>query len=667
MADALSADLELDIGNALSSVDSLQSAIEAAVTIVPDVSAVDPAISDAVSSADTTAVVDATGAETITADIDSAVSSADSTVQVDETGAESITGDIDAAVSAADATVPVSADVGDAQSAIDSLSADPIEVPVEADTTDAQGALDDLGSSATGAGSALDSASGSARSFSGTTGAVAAATGIAQGSTSELTSAVGGLGGGFEAAVGGGAAFAGTLGVLFHAGVEATGASERFTAILGPMATAMSTINVGTLNEDLGQLAIKLGTDDEALQQTAATLFQFAKNSGATDQEADRFGETLIALASRAVALNPSLGSVADVADQMSVRLARGGRFAASFGLDLNAQEIAARASADANGKAANELSIYEKAAAAAEIATEKYGNSLGSSVEQGASNAIIVQRRLREEFNNVLEAVGKTVVIPMFDLIQASLPVVSDFASVVGEVAAGALPVLTGALSAVDVPLRLVADAFALVGPAIGPAVAGFLAFEVATSAVPFALNFVAGALLSIGPAAEGAAAAVGAASTAMSGTGIGLLVAGLAAGAAAFGLFGSGADAGSQDLDTFTTSIVNAGGAIDESAAKAATSALQESGALHALGQAHISLSDTCSRSRRRRRNTKPTRSATRRSRGRCTIRRRASSSRRCAALTRRSPGYSTSSPRRACSRRTPRVGSSNWPTLI
>jgi hypothetical protein len=619
----LSAELSLDIGAALSTVDSLGNEVESAlgrgadsfaaamadavaavpeVVVDPNVAAVEPAISDAVASADGEVPVEAAGADTITSDLDAAVAAADGTVAVDETGADTITGDISDAVTAADSTVAVTADISEAQHEISALDAAPIDIEVTADTTEAQGAIDDLGSSASSTGAAMSGAATSTAGFGHATEAAGAAAGLAVGSTSELQSAAVGAGGAMGAGVAAGGAFAVALGEIFNKGVEATSSSQRFTAILGPMAASVEHVNVGTLNTDLGKLATTLGTNDAALHNTAATLDQYAKNSGASDKAAAQFTDTIIALASRAVALNPALGSVSDVADAMATRLARGGRFAASFGISLTAAEISAKASADANGKASAELSIYEKAAAAATLATAKYGDQLGSSVATGATNATIVQRRLREEFNLVLETVGKTVVIPMFDAIQASLPIISAFATAIGRVGADILPAVTTALQAVTPVVQALADVLDFLGPAIVPVVDGFLAFR-AIEFLPAIFTAVSTALYAVAGSAPVAAAGIEATAVAADEAAIGIagalgpigiIIGGLALGAAAFGLFGGGADESNKSVKDLTATLTTAGAVIDDTASKALRQQLQTNNQIDDLGRAKVSWSD-------------------------------------------------------------------------
>lgn len=623
MADEqLGAELDLDIAGALSSVDDLGSAIEqalsgsvesfadlmgAAVAAVPDVeleadtTAIEPAITTAVESADTEAEIEADTAA-VTPDIDAAVQAADTGLVIDaET--EGMTADIDSAVGSADTTVEVHADTSDAQSAIENIQGEDVEIAVDADTSDAQAAIDDLSSSATEAGSAMSAGGAGGRDFGAGADFAAAGAGLAAGSASELVDATSGVSDTFKVGAVAGGAFATTLGVLFTAGVDSTGAMQRFKQIVGETGPALETINVGSLNDDLDHLALKLGTDDEALRNTAASLFQFAKNSGAGDQAADGFAEKLIGLASRAVALNPSLGSVSDVADAMSVRLQRGGRFAASFGLDLNAADIANRAMADSGKTNTAQLSIYEKTQAAANLAVERYGDSIQHTVNEGAQNAIIVQHRLNEEIRNVIESAGRAVVVPMFDLIEAALPIIGDFAQLAGNLGSAVLPSVAAAFAIVEPPLQVVTALLEVLGPILPPLAAGFITFLAVTEGVPLVMGLVASGLITLTEVAPAAAAAIGLTATGIEAAEvgiatalpvIGLIVGALAIGATAFGLFGGGAEEGSQQLDDFTSSVEAANGKLDESAVKAAAALFKERNQSDDLAHSGVQLAD-------------------------------------------------------------------------
>lgn len=571
----LGAVLDLDISSSLSSVEALGAAIEATLSDSVSVFSADMASAvDAVPAVDLAVEPDVADVEPA---ITGAVDAADGTVEVDATGAEAITGDIDAAVSSADTQIEVTADTTAADGAINSISAEPIMLEVDADTTDASAALDSLGSAGTAAGGGMSAASKGAEEMGHATEFASISAGLAVGETEHLTSAAQGAGGSLGVATGAGVAFAGALGEMFSAGVNATGAAQRFNTILGQQKDAVEQVNVGNLNENLGELGMSLGTTRAEMENSTASTFQFATVSGAGGDAAGTFSERIAALSARAVALNPNLGSVGDVAETMSTRLARGGRFAAGFGISLTAAEINARALADTGKTAASDLSLYEKAAAGAALATEKYGSSLEGTIKSGTENAIIQQRKLKAEFEEIIESLGSAIVIPIFDLIRAGMPVVEAFGRIVQTLAVGALPVMTAALEAVTVPLNLLADALQFASPLIGPLVAGFIAFEaasVATTAVTalgVALGILPGELtaastvnalfaaseIAVGEAAIEEGVAIEASTAAMDVNPVLLLVSALAAGAAAMGLFGSSGRSAKESTKAFADEL--------------------------------------------------------------------------------------------------------------
>jgi len=515
--------------------------------------------------------------------------------QVASAAAVSLAAAVEQGLAAAEgATVEVAADTSAAEGEIQELGGEQVELPVEADTAGALDEVEQLESEAAepvekpievdagdataqleGVAQASDSAS------TGLAGAGSAALGfragsfLATGQASALGSTLeSGVGGGAGIAIGSVLSLGGALGLIANKGFEAASAQERFARILGDTADEVATINVGTLNADLSKLAITLGSDDEAALNAAASIFQFGRNSGAAEPEAARFAETVLALSARAVALNPALGDVGSVAESMSVRLARGGRFAANFGLDLNAAEINARALGNTGKTSAGDLSIYEKAVAASQIATEKYGDSLQRDIVEGAQNPQIQLRRLGEEFANVLEKAGQPLVSPTLDLIDAAIPSAAAAASILGNLATAILPAVSTALDLLAPPLRLVAG---ILETDLGSsAAAGVIAF-VGISRVVTALGT---ALLGLLP---GLAAPLGP---------IALLIAGVGALAVAFSASGSDAATSSTEIDKHKKAVLDDAGAIGEHTAASVRDALATRNQVDDLERAGISL---------------------------------------------------------------------------
>lgn len=307
--------------------------------------------------------------------------------------------------------ITVTADTADAEAAIESVPDG--EADVNVNTDQAEQGLDEVKEKieeTTNSTNTLGEAAQGALSGMGNLGGAAGGAARALGST----------------AVAGGAAAAGLF-TFAQAGLEAAGAAERFDFIAGPMADSLQTIDVGGLNGDIGELALKLGSSDEAMLNATASFVTFAQSTGAADDEIVSASNNINALALRAVALNPGLGDAGAVADRLTNALARGGRATTQFGIGLTSAEINARAMADTGKENTNELTQFEKAAAGAEIAVERLGTSMGSDFAQGAQNAQTQWNRMTESLGEAKEAIGGQM-----------LPAVENITEAVTELADG-------------------------------------------------------------------------------------------------------------------------------------------------------------------------------------------------------------------------------------
>lgn len=437
---ALREDLELDIGAALSSVDRLEGTLRqvaqrfkgelgdalSALNVDVDVRGVTSAVSDAVQSADTE--VEITGdAEAVTSAVSTAVEDADATAVV-EGDAAAVTDAVDSAVAESDTTV---------------------ELTAELDTGQVQGEIAGL----TGGFQELGEGAGEAAGPGGVGG---------------LAGAVDGFGVKAAATVGGVAGLVATTKELFTSAVEAEGSVQAFNLRLGDMAAEVRQVDVGGLDEDLGELAIRLGSSDEGLQNAAARIFELGQSAGIASPEVAETTEQIIALAARAVALNPSLGDVGQVAETMTNALARGGRSAATFGLTLTSAEIEARALADTGKTSATELTIFEKAAAGAAIASEQLGTSLAEDVNAGAENAQIQLRSLQERLGEAFETAGAPVVVPLFDLLESALPTVTSLLTILASVVRAVAPAFQAVFAVVEPILGFFAEGLSLTADAV-------------------------------------------------------------------------------------------------------------------------------------------------------------------------------------------------------
>ena len=470
--------------------------------------------------------------EQVTPAIDAALEAANTVLPV-EADTDTITSSIDAAVDASDAVVPLEVDTSGIEEAISAIDPEPIEIPVE--TADVDAATQALG----GLDEAAEKSGESATAVSAQYANIGSFAKVAAGDTSGLTAALANVGPAGAAAAGALTAVTVATGAFFAAGLDSVAATERFNLILGDMADEVANINIGGLNEDLTTLAIRLGDDDEALQNAAATMFSLGRNSGIAAPEVATVTENIIALAARAVALNPALGEVGSVTERLFTAIARGGRFAANFGLSLSSAEINARAFSNTGKTLASDLTLFDKSTAGAQLAVERLGDSLAVDLNAGADNVQFRLRALRGQFNETLDALGEPLVEPLLQSLQTATPALQDLAGVFGTLAQATVPLVVAlaeslgpAMQIVSVPAAIVADALEVVATVVGivpaPVLAAAGAFVVlntalnalavggAASALATRLPILTGSLLRLstlaGPAALGIAGIAGA-----------------------------------------------------------------------------------------------------------------------------------------------------------
>lgn len=203
-------------------------------------------------------------------------------------------------------------------------------------------------------------------------------------------------------------------GVLFNSAAEAEQATFRMGQTFGPLASQVERVNIGGLNEDLSDLAVRLGANDERLRLASAALGDLGRTSGASNEQIAETSEQVLALASQIAATRPELGSADEIVERLGLTLARGGRFAARFGLDLQAAEIESRALQDTGKATAEELTIFDKAAAGAAISVEKLGDRIGTDIAKGTDQPIFAIKQLRTQFGELVEELGQPFVEPV-------------------------------------------------------------------------------------------------------------------------------------------------------------------------------------------------------------------------------------------------------------
>lgn len=332
--------------------------------------------------------------------------------------------------------ISVTAETGAAASDMDAFMADyfNLDVDVDADTSAAVAAVEsipdgevEVTANTEQAEAALDQVKEKVEETTDSTSKLGEA---AQGALTGMGGLSGAAGGAANAlgasAVAGGAAAVGLFSFA-QAAIDAESAGQRFEMIAGTLGPELQTIDVGGLSGDIGELALQLGSSDEAMLNATASLVTFGQSTGATDDQIVATSDNINALALRAVALNPSLGDAGEVATRLSTALARGGRATTQFGIGLTSAEINARAMADTGKQNAADLTQFEKAAAGAAIAVERLGGSMGTDFQQGSQNARTEWNRMTEALGEAQESVGSRM-----------LPAIENITGAVTDLAQG-------------------------------------------------------------------------------------------------------------------------------------------------------------------------------------------------------------------------------------
>lgn len=411
--------------------------------VTGDASEVTEAIDQAVQDADLLAEVEGEASD-VTSAIDDAIASSDATVDV-EGDASAVAAAIDDAILGADSEVEVTGEASSLSEAIDTAISDvDATVTVDADTSAAVGALEDLSSSA-------NEAAENAGILEGFTNKAGGAADLATGAFAGFAASLGDGQGKLELAAKGLGAVAAVGAVYFKSAIESDTATRRFTEGLSDFSAKVRAINLGGLNEDLSDLAIRTGNSDEAIFLAAGRLGELGKSAGATEAEVANLVQQVSVLAIRATTLNPTLGQAGDVADALSNAFARGGRALAPFGISLSSTEIQARALGDTGKTSAEQLTLFEKSAAGAALATERLGTRLGTDINEGAKGAEVRLRSLREQVGEIAEAFGAPIIEPTLRAFQGSLPIITEVGHGFGDLAKVLIPLLIEALDAVE------------------------------------------------------------------------------------------------------------------------------------------------------------------------------------------------------------------------
>lgn len=379
---------------------------------------------------------------------DSALIDAEDEAGVLETTLQGLTGDI---IIDDSQLTGVTQDVDDLASAIENLPVADVKV----DTT--------------GLGEAKEEIDELSASIEGGLGQAASAAGIDVASLGGIVATLAsGVSGKATVVAASAATVAAGLDVFIDKAIASESATRRFNLILGDQAEIVSQIDIGGLDIKLTDLAASLGSSGSEAKNAAASFFNIGKAAGAASPQIAETTKQIQALAARAVALDPSLGSVGAVAERMNSALARGGRFAANFALSLNTTEINARAAEISLARGATTVEQFDKIAAGAAISVEKLGDNLSTDIAAGSQNVEFQFRNISIEFGKVVTELGKPLVAPALELLQESQPVMVGVVTTLGSLGKIAIPVIGGMVSALTplVPiLETVGETLTIVG----------------------------------------------------------------------------------------------------------------------------------------------------------------------------------------------------------
>lgn len=477
---ALEEELRLNIDGALGEVDRLGAVLtQTAQQFSADLaSALDPLQSVQVAVPITADVTD------LPSEVEAAAAEANPTVAV-AVDAGTVSTEVEAAVSeATPPPVAVTADTSQAQAAVEELSGSATSA-LDSVGDVGTSALSGIASAATGAGAQVTSVGGAMGTLSDATStATGAVQGLATSTGAELDPALGALIG----TIGGVVAAFGTIGAItdFFVGkaTESVSAAQRFDQQFGTLAGDVENFKNLDLGGTLSEVTSQLGSGVTAIRAADSNFAALGNSVGASREQIALTTEQLNALATRAVALNPSLGSVGDVVDQLQARIGRGGRFVSQFGLSLNKTEIDARAASIALQRGSDTVEQYDRTVAATQLATEKLGSSLKNDIATGAENVTFSFKQLQLEANKAFTEFGKPLIAPALDVLRAFTPIAISFGRELAVLARVSLPLIEGAFQAVGPVVAKFAQAMEAQLPTLLPAVERLAASLVKTFA---------------------------------------------------------------------------------------------------------------------------------------------------------------------------------------
>lgn len=531
MADELGAELSLDLDAARREIESFRRDVEDELdravrtfadsyedtvnrlpTIEPEIESqiVTDELNRAIAAADTELAVETDGAA-ITSDINEAVGATEAVVQVD-TGP--MTAEIIDAVESTHPTIEPEIDTAAARASLEDLAQAFESGEVEGtalSTADfrAQELADSL-SDVTDAGNETRDTLGAVSNVSTTT---ATAFSAARGDGSKLFSLIGQMNPSMKALAGTTLGVAAGFTALFQAGQANVASFERANQVLGQSADLIERIDVGGLSGDLGDLAARAGSSDNALRNAASSASQMGLASGKSTAEVADFANKVSALALRAVAMNPALGDAGNVAERLNTVLARGGRFLNRYGLDLTAAEITLRALADTGKTSVADLTLFERSVAGADIAVEKLGASIGRDFETGTQQATLRLRALKTAIGDAFAEAGAPLIAPTIEGLESLAEASTGVSEILGQIGRTVIPPIAAGMESLGGTASTAAEALGLIPSEVLAIAAGLLVLDRATGrSIRSFGDLRAGAALAMETVAGRSVAALGA-----------------------------------------------------------------------------------------------------------------------------------------------------------
>lgn len=241
--------------------------------------------------------------------------------------------------------------------------------------------------------------------------------------------------------------------------LDAESATRSFNLRVGDLAEALNRVDVGGFNEDLSTFAIRIGADDDAMRLALAKLVDLSVGSNKTRQEVGALGQEFVALAGYLSVTNPSLGTADQLLQSLPRVLARGGTALANYGIALSVADINQKAVADSGGKAVEELTVFDKAAAGLALTMDQLGPKFDANFTKALEDPKTQLRSLRTAIAETGEAAAGPIIEPLIESLTELQPTLIVVAETIGTLGAAVMSVLGPAVKVVAPFLEDMAD----------------------------------------------------------------------------------------------------------------------------------------------------------------------------------------------------------------